>query len=431
VNFDELKSFRLPSSFWKAFVERHWEKAPTVIDRSIVHSNVVSCEDIHDALRNGWNGVAIGKLEHPPHLYVGGHLRQLAADILPEVGESIDQYMGRLARHFGTAELCIRMARLHGALPAMFFRAREFLLELLRLVGYPGGGVDTFAFYGTYLNSPARLHKDDASTFVFVGAGSKTYLTWPFEALAHLAPGIGRYGNHILRHVNYRDYLDLATEIRGYAGDIIYLPASGWHIAIGDGAPSYTANIAMFLPLHAQRQVLGELDRLLAHYGDLGKGAVVPLNAGSYVGCNNYGRVLHEAIENVLQVISAIEQHGALRRALTIRHAAIVSAAGFRGPLSPYSGRDRGVNWNSTLCGSADHIVVPYFEEDGAQLVCANGHAIIVEDRDVCSKMTAALNCGIPFCARDICPANGKCDDYLDLLQRLSKVGAIAVDGQL
>jgi hypothetical protein len=105
------------------------------------------------------------------------------------------------------------------------------------------GGVSMEVFVGRYRRGPFGVHKDDQDVFTCVVTGKKRFLVWPFEVLAERfgVPASERERVCVLEGLNVQNLPDelraCAIVLEGEPGDLLYWPASCWHVAERSEAP--------------------------------------------------------------------------------------------------------------------------------------------------------------------------------------------------
>lgn len=99
------------------------------------------------------------------------------------------------------------------------------------------GGVSMEVFVGRYRRGPFGVHKDDQDVFTCVVTGRKRFLVWPFEVLAARfgVPASERERVCVIEGLSATNLPDelraCAITLEGEAGDLLYWPASYWHVA--------------------------------------------------------------------------------------------------------------------------------------------------------------------------------------------------------
>jgi hypothetical protein len=119
-------------------------------------------------------------------------------------------------------------------------------------------------FLGDYETTPFRVHKDRANIFSFVLQGRKRMRVWPFEVFEQLGLPAGG-ANPVVDLADYSAFLDRSEVIEGGPGDILYWPASHWHIAESTGGLAASISLGFAEDPRQVARVLGEtMEQLVA-----------------------------------------------------------------------------------------------------------------------------------------------------------------------
>jgi hypothetical protein len=248
----EEPSLALPRSFWKSFVQQHWDQKPGAFRGLFQPAHFPSTADIFSALVEASARLLRGELppgrvirffvEHEdspdgmpyysaPFLVTRHHLPQ-AED------KDAETYVERVTRTLGGKRFGLVLNRAQCFDWNHWQQLQTFLTGFHQAVGVPLGGSDTSVFFGNYLYTPFGIHKDDLHIFYFVIEGKKALSLWPFDKLSHRPelpqrPDlIHRDAGIVLRDkADERQLLSQATLLEGRAGDLLYWPASYWHRA--------------------------------------------------------------------------------------------------------------------------------------------------------------------------------------------------------
>ncbi|MCA9712729.1 MAG: hypothetical protein KDK70_43270, partial [Myxococcales bacterium] len=241
---DTSSPYTLSPEFWAEFVERHWERAPRVLERPFAQP-IASPEDVFGAVVDASRAAREVRLQRHAtrvprvRFFVDG--AALMSDLdehLPDERDGHpDRYFDRVAalledRPF---ELVVNELQEHSF--TLWSRLRSFLRGLYRHVGLPAARADAVAFLRRQERTSFGVHRDDASVFMFVLAGTKRVLTWPESSM--------RGREHVLMTREYHRFRDEAIVLEGQPGDVLYWPSSHWHIGEGDGRPSVSLNLSL------------------------------------------------------------------------------------------------------------------------------------------------------------------------------------------
>lgn len=226
----------IPNGFWKQHVREHSLDAPAVV-RTPFSEPLVTPGQIFEALVIASDA---GRRGTPCELrlYLGDRRRvrrqtedglgPVFWDLLPRADDGSLPGYARRIRRSGHECFAVLLNESQSLLPAIWFRAREFLRGLYEEAGFPAGGADANIFAGNYRRTPFGVHTDERDVFTCIVEGRKKFLVWPREAL----DGVMGPGKR-----DADDYADLrarATRLEGGGGDVLYWPHTHWHVAESD-----------------------------------------------------------------------------------------------------------------------------------------------------------------------------------------------------
>jgi hypothetical protein len=118
-------------------------------------------------------------------------------------------------------------------------RVRQFLRGLYGVTGLPGEEAKMTLFLGNYARTPFGLHRGRSANFMFVVDGRKRIRAWPDEFF--------RGKPDMTNRLDYERYNDASVVLDARPGDIIFWPASYWHIGEDAGGPSIALSLALFM----------------------------------------------------------------------------------------------------------------------------------------------------------------------------------------
>lgn len=178
-------------------------------------------------------------------------------DLLPtEDDRSLEAWFLRLEERVADAALVVN------GVQALSGEAwRRALAWMTEIVDERTGGGSLELFIGRYRRGPFGVHKDDQDVFTFVVSGKKRFRLWPFEELAarfgvppsardavHVLPGLGA--------LNLPDELRATSIVlEGEPGDVMYWPASAWHVAENASTEANGGPLTVTLGLGRFRQL--------------------------------------------------------------------------------------------------------------------------------------------------------------------------------
>src|SRR5262249_23765270 len=218
------ESGALNEHFWRSFTHTYWNRTPTVI-RAPFGDPLVRPADLFRAVVR-----ARRRLRVPTDdvaVFVGRRRIVMKRELdtwLPR-GEdrSLSVFFDRL-RRMSPEEVAIYVSDFQAELGWRFFqRIRSFLRGLYTIAGVPANLAEVDLFLGNYTKTPAGVHRDSATVFCFVVEGRKRIRAWP---------------GHVIRSQSsrkgpdpYDQYVAKSICLDGEPGDVLYWPASYWHIA--------------------------------------------------------------------------------------------------------------------------------------------------------------------------------------------------------
>lgn len=154
--------------------------------------------------------------------------------------ESFDHYVARVSRSLGGRRFGLFSGLTHTHDYAFWCGLRPFLRDLSGVVGLPLGGWQFQLLVANYRNTPFGIHKDEQAVLTHVARGTKRFLLWPLGYFAHrrdLPVDIQhmeavKWSLTFADPADYQRACDDAIVIDAREGDLVYWPASYWHIAV-------------------------------------------------------------------------------------------------------------------------------------------------------------------------------------------------------
>jgi len=407
--YRQCETFRMGASFWTQFIERYWHIQPTLI-KSPFKQALISEQEAFDTLwraSEDYKSLRRGSIK----VFVGsGHQMCDVDELLPRMDDgSIIQYSKRLADVVSERDTCLVFERvqLHNA--ELWMRARHFLAGLYEQVGLPGLAADLDFFFGKYSRTPTGIHTDEIANFSYVVCGTKKMLLWPHAAFEHLVPPDAT-GLHTVR---YEQFLDSAITLEGQAGDLMFWPASYWHIGVSEGGWHLTVNLSSYLNkpfMQSLRQVL-MTNEFSAWLNSMRESmAWVPCNPGSESVVPR--RISQEA--KLVRELAGDPRVGEMMEDLWFRKA---SASGFETVPPPLP-----VPTLHDHCFVSGEPHFPILMVPGAQGKCrvfSNGNVLRVPSDGAMSRLISRLNSGLEFRVGDLIK---ECVEQLGEHARTSRV---------
>jgi hypothetical protein len=324
---------------------------------------------------------------------------------------SLTGYQQRVALESGDAECGLVLYNAHCYDDALFLVAREFLAPYLRQLGLPPSGIDVDIFSGNYRSTPTGIHTDSADNFSYVVDGKKTYAFWPNEAFSSNRQAKG--GHVVLGTRDFERSIECRDIVTADAGEIVYWPASYWHIGLGSGSEYVTTvNVALYNQSDLNRLLQPLLSEIPSKKHPLTLVQETPAHW----------------LQHCRDVASLLESEEA-SRFLQIRWLERLSADGFDVVPGPAKNSTQYVRRYS-IRNDAGAAVVR--RPDGRALVVANGLVAEANDADAISVLLRALSSEGPL-SRDaialLMPDSKELDGILDSLLAMRAIRAEECEG--
>jgi hypothetical protein len=176
-------------------------------------------------------------------LAFGGHRVVSRRDLFRWMPRSRDAglqgYLARVRAEAGQTDVALFASNFQVELGWVVFRRFcQFLEGLYQFTGLPALQVEADLFLGNYRRTTLGVHRDSAHVFCLAVEGRKRVRVWPAEAVSSISPRTGpRSYAHLLKN---------SLVLEGGSGDILYWPASYWHIAESDGRPGSSLSLAFY-----------------------------------------------------------------------------------------------------------------------------------------------------------------------------------------
>ncbi|MCT9089853.1 cupin domain-containing protein [Streptomyces sp. ASQP_92] len=241
---------------WAEFISRHWDRQ-AVLYKSVQPTPFDENEVFQAALR-----ATEAPDPHliPPHAqFAVGRFQQTAPESwLPRAS---DRTFTGYGRRLATTDAQVRsdgyalmVHAFHTFHAAQWERERSFFAGLWEHVGLPTTGAITTLFHGTYEHTPVGVHKDRFATFLFAVQGRKRMRFWTRRPWTHAATTV----------LDYEPYLQDSFSAEVEPGDLLYWPASHYHVGESVGK-SMATSVNVGVPRENHRAVY-DLDDLLVEH---------------------------------------------------------------------------------------------------------------------------------------------------------------------
>ncbi|MFN7144933.1 MAG: cupin-like domain-containing protein, partial [Myxococcota bacterium] len=229
-----MSDFHVPASFFEEVAASLWRKAPRVWRAPFVTPYGTE-DDVFRALCALTERLDGGDASIVPRVYVADRPAGFSLDRHAARPEDVNLpgFERRLLDGLRGREIGMVIGDAAVLDDVLWRRAQHFLRGLHRAVGTPPGGAHAEVFFGNYQRSFFGVHKDRLETFTFVVRGRKRFLAWRWEDLldvADISPDapLHAFGFEDLDVAALRDR---AVVLEGGPGDVLFWPASYWHVA--------------------------------------------------------------------------------------------------------------------------------------------------------------------------------------------------------
>jgi len=246
-----MKKLTLPNAVIDAIAKEHWGTKPGVWSQpaSVPYATE---GDVLDALRNLGVQLEEGDTVIVPRVYANAKPVGFRLDEhLPKDGEAYRAYEDRLRAWAGGRELGMVVSDVQSLGGALWWSALAVARAIYTSRGMTPGGAHSEIFFGNYKSSFFRVHKDSLETVTFVIRGRKRFLVWPYEVFAD-RPEVMAGGEtaqiNLDPDLDYEEFRDRASVLEGGPGDVLFWPASYWHVAEGVDDDFVTTITVAFFP---------------------------------------------------------------------------------------------------------------------------------------------------------------------------------------
>ena len=233
-------SFSLPDAFWASFHRRVWGRHGTVLSGP-AGMPLATADQVFACLvaaSRDWTGADRSFI---PEFFV--EHAQLLTDVhrlLPTAADgSVKGWTARVTSLLGGRRFGFVVDDYHVHDELVWRRVREFVRGLYAVTGLPGEDVKATLFLGNYARTPFGLHRGRSDNFMFAVDGLKRIRAWP-DAFFRGKPDL-------TNRLDYERYNDASLVLDARPGDVIYWPASYWHIGEDADGPSIAISLALFM----------------------------------------------------------------------------------------------------------------------------------------------------------------------------------------
>ncbi|MFJ5924537.1 JmjC domain-containing protein [Kitasatospora sp. NPDC092948] len=354
---------------WDEFTAQYWDRRPVLI--KAVRPAPFESREVFAATAAATRPPGPHLMPPTAQFAVGRFQQSEPADWFPRAGDgAFDGYRRRL-----DAELAAFSAERRYALVVHAFHAfhaeqwerqRAFFDPLWERTGLPVSGPITTLFHGNYEHTPVGVHRDRFATFLFALEGHKRMRFW------RECP----WTEPVTTKLDYQDHLAASFTAEPEPGDLLYWPASYYHVGESvDGRAATSVNVGV--PREAHRAVYDVDDLLLGRTPDAmvdPDAALVRLptaTAPLSVPEPPPDGALPEALEQTLRLLQEYRDPARMRERVAELSLRNLSASGLC-PVPP-PGAPQPLEDGTAVRARAR---VLYQPADGTLLVAANGHLL-------------------------------------------------------
>jgi hypothetical protein len=346
--------FSLPAAFWSGFHRRFWGRRGTVL-RDPAGTPLACADHVFArlvAVSEHWGGA---DRSFVPELFV--EHAQALTDIdrfLPTKSDgSIAEWAARVTSRLEGRTFGFVVDDYHVHDELVWRRVREFLRGLYDVTGLPGEEAKVTLFLGNYARTPFGLHRGRSDNFMFAVDGIKRIRAWP-DAFFRDKPDM-------TNRLDYDRYNDASVVLEARPGDVIYWPASYWHIGEDAGGPSIAISVALFMDPQPGSDLAQTIEQEIATRSVGGRRQRTWTGAG-----------IKADVQRDLRTLRQIARGPSLARALAADRLNRVTGAGFTRVPPPAPARALAAA--DVVRGDPDFPL--RWVTVGDELVCsANGHA--------------------------------------------------------
>lgn len=367
--------------------EQYWHRAPVVFRNHGLRELLWRPADVLEGLRS------VRRQGESLRIYTDGkrHDTDVEMDYCQKDDASIEQYIDRLTRKYGSNGLAVVLDFFERSHPHVWFRCAQFLKTLYQTIGFPVGFASVNLFAGNYTRTPFGFHKDVSDSFMFAITGEKRYLVWDYDTVTrHLrVPDGARHENIRYERFDYTRLMPFARVIETQPGDLVYWPWDCFHI----GEPNEGKfSVSMALGTVPFASPLAELDAA----SSVAKRASYAMRSEPF----QAGAQPDPAVALTSSIQQALNDEAVrdiIRERLLLRR----SRFGFTKPLLEAESGEEAFDDEERLHAPLPDLVA-WTNYDNGLLVAVNGYSFTADEHPGLIALLTEVNRGIPLRVGDL-----------------------------
>jgi 50S ribosomal protein L16 3-hydroxylase len=416
--------FALSREFWQDFIENYWEKKPTIIKQPFARC-LASSDEIFGALVKASDSFRAGDRSANMRFHINHALLMsgVGKHIPSEEDGSIHSYANRVVHEMGCDkfDLMVNHLQVHNA--EMWLRLRAFFRPVYESVGFLPNNTEVVLFLRNYKATARGLHKDSASVFLFVIEGRKRMIAWPNEYF--------KDKQQVWETLDYDRYLEDATVLDGEPGDILYWPASYWHVGESDDELSLSLSVGLHMKYKPVEEVLEQItESIESRCRTASSTDKYPFDPNNPQQSAEALPMMMEEVTDTLKVLGGSQE---LEQALKL--AWLKRVTGYSFPKVPLPLPHRPLADDEVIRGEKDYPVIWSEWAEGRVAVSANGHPFVATSKENVVKLIRRLNEGQAHRVGELinqCAASGVPGDrefLRGVLEKLYTLRAVIIVG--
>ncbi|ADB33204.1 cupin family protein [Kribbella flavida DSM 17836] len=236
---------------WAEFAELYWDRHPVLIRG--VRPVPFRADEVFSAALRARCAEGGGRIAPNASVTVEQTVQADRDGLLPAESDGcFDGYERRVGDRLDGRKYALIISAFHAFDFPLWDRERRFFAGLWDEVGLPLTSAITTLFHGNYDHSPVGVHKDRFATFMFGLRERKRMRLWTERPWTEQVGSV----------VDYERFLPSSFAVEVEPGDLLYWPASYFHVGENCGrTPATSVNIGV---PRTEHRVSYELEDLLA-----------------------------------------------------------------------------------------------------------------------------------------------------------------------